>query len=294
MITGRIKSGKPAAKSPFAAFLMSLFFTGLGQIYTGDFSRGFALYLLNIIIFLYMVFAAVFGIYDKFFYPALIALCCFLTVKIFAIIDSVFSSRKNKNLKFSPSVRKFIYLAYAVFSSIFYAGVLFVFFNYFRIVTAADNLMEPSLLRGDICLISLNPVERLKPGEIIYNEENFSRIIVNKPSVFEIKLGRVWINGLVAEIDVPEAAPGNELSSLLYIEKYENTRFPVMIDFSNSRSQSFYKKIICRNNEIITLNDNRIQLLPGKVSESAVFRLEGVIFSEADKNMFKTVFTSDE
>ncbi len=287
---GMIQQNKPAAKSAAAAFWMSLFFTGLGQVYNGELLRGIVLYLLIIISFLYLVISASLELLNTYFFAFIFVSFIILFLKIYSIIDAVTSVKKNKSLNFIAPYRKFVYIFYALITTLFLSYIVFISAHYYKFVVVTDNLMEPSIHSGDICLTVLHDSKNIQTGDIILAGNSLSRVISDKPSVFEIKMGRVWVNGEMIEIDVPENKNNPQSSSLLYNEIYEKVSFNIHLDLGNAANQSLYQKLTCLENELITLNDNRLKLNSAKISSERIFRMEGVFISSDFNNLLKTRF----
>jgi signal peptidase I len=153
MKSALIHSGSPWKRNAPAAFLLSLFFPGLGQVYNGEFSRGAAFQGgIALLVFTIPFYAARFPARNHLaFFVAMILSALLLwiasPVEAFAYAwRSTGASRKRYNTV--PA-----YLEYMAVSLCVTALLCFVTAAFFTAAKVPDGRMAPALLSGERVLV---------------------------------------------------------------------------------------------------------------------------------------------
>ena len=128
-----ITSTIPLKRSPVTAFILSFIFTGLGQIYNGDLSRGIVFFVLRILSLVIIPFYAVLKCADSCLSFFVIALAFHIIIWIASPFESLIGARRKgaENKKTYNSI--IFYFVYTILSIVLLMlSVLFVsfFFNF--------------------------------------------------------------------------------------------------------------------------------------------------------------------
>lgn len=244
-----------SARIPARSLLMSLFFTGLGQMYNGQFLKSFTLVLMRIFIF----FSAVFSISNQnFAYYGIIFIFSIVFVfflKMFSVLDAYFIAKKNSSFNLKKYNKNYFYALFSFLSAAFIILSTILFFTYYKPGKIANNSMLPLIKKGDIYLSILTRFDNLKTGDIVKDDDYFGRIVFKKNGIYEFKFSKIWINGLKLQLDVPEKIN----DSLYYIEINDEIKYPVYIDIEDEKVQKIFFKKQINDSQAVLLNDNRTQ-----------------------------------
>ncbi len=152
--------------NPFYAFLMSFFFTGLGQIYTGSLQRGITFLLLKILVILIPPFYLIYNPGYSFLKEISAAIIILTTLIFFSSIDASVKSLRTPQI---PARRYNTPAFYVIFSI---AGTILtllsiIFFMFFFSFHKAAESAEPLFESNDLILTSRIPGREYSHGETV-------------------------------------------------------------------------------------------------------------------------------
>lgn len=204
-----ITSGEEIAVKPWVAFILSLFATGLGQVYSGSAAKGAAFMLLRVLSVISVPCYAAVNPDASILLPALTAVCAFVVLSLaspFEAMASAIPDRKITRRKFN-SVQ--FYSGFAAISILLLALSLMVFFSFFTLCRA-DADYSPLVSRGDILLVNKTAREYRNGQSVLYR--NMPLRIISCPGETAGYLnGRFTLNGTELPIS---AFTEDELQSL--------------------------------------------------------------------------------
>ncbi len=152
--------------NPLIAFLMSFFFTGLGQIYTGSLYRGITFLLLKLIVILIPPFLLLYNPgysrLNEVFYAILILAALILLSSIDAVVKSI----KAPQIQAKRYNTAAFYIIFSIAGTILtLLSIIFFmfFFNFHRTAESAEPLFETN----DLILISRIPGREYFHGEAV-------------------------------------------------------------------------------------------------------------------------------
>lgn len=297
-----IKSIKTGRRKPAAAFFMSLAVTGLGQIYTGRYSAGVALFLLRAV--------------SEFIVPAYIharpgnsSIDFFTAALIFNIIvllispfEALLFSLRNRETQLKQWNSLPVYAIFTLVNiSLLTAGIA-VNTAFFTVRAFPGEKFSIIFTTNDIVLVKKYTSPGPGRGDyILYNEngkEKTSRITGIQGDTIEISKRSLVLNSIPLKIGVPDGKNffGREFTRLddLYLETNGSITYPVKIDFSRNKRNPVVKIVKPGNGEFLVTDDNRkkdpfFRLIK---REQIIGRIEGVIFSKKPERLLLKPFVS--
>ena len=211
-------------RKPLFALALSLFLTGLGQLYNGKLRKGILLCLSSIIIPFLLFQLSVFGPYKM---PAVFLLLSLLAsagIYIWAAVDAWKQAKRiGKNYKLRIYNKISVYILLIIVLNLFYYGPIvdwqkiFIFARPYRM---SSGSMAPTLLPGDLILTDGRidhsaENHSLKRGELVVfkypknKEKHFIKRVIGLPGdEIEIKGMELFVNG--EKKTGKEVAPQNE------------------------------------------------------------------------------------
>jgi hypothetical protein len=161
-----IISGRERILSPLLSFVMSLFFTGMGEIYSGSPQRGIAFALIRGVSLLAVPFYSMTNIKSSYLTEVFISLMFFCFITFLSPLCAVFISLKKKKITISGmSSLKFIVLS-GIFNSLLTLVSITLFFSFFSIMPVNYNY-PPIIEEGDIAVIKKSEDRRHTRGEMV-------------------------------------------------------------------------------------------------------------------------------
>lgn len=265
-------------RNPFIACALSVFFTGLGQIYNGDAAKGVVLLLLRVFTVCGMPFALLVKA-DKFF-PVFFAVMAFahLTAWLVSALDALYSALMKKSIVTGALNSLPVYLVYSLISSLALCAATVVLLASLTFMPAPGSCMRPSLEEGEVVAVSRNvTVDSLNRGDVVMFYEGgatgMGRILARPGDRVRWSHISVEIDGAALDRGVPVDAEawryGVANSEQLFYEISGDVRYLVMIGDTGHASAAMRgpEKTIGEG-ELLVGCDNR--------REGGVFRVTGV------------------
>jgi signal peptidase I len=245
-------------RSPWLALVLSLFCTGLGQIYAGRIVRGLALFLAFLLFAPLVLIASRLGPSTPVLVSLLLALAAVLSVMFFSIEDAY---RQASKVRQSYQPKEFNHpLLYVLFIlvGVAYPVVSVVYlrahaFEAFYIPTSSE---APNLLPGDHVLVNKQILQGKVPrrGDLVVfrppqdRAQNWVKRVVGLPGdTVELRDNDVYVNGKKLERDrVPPAslsAIQDAITGEVYYETNAGRRYMVMISAAKDSPAAQKKKV---------------------------------------------------
>ncbi|MBN2040808.1 MAG: signal peptidase I [Spirochaetes bacterium] len=281
-------------RRPFSAFVLSFFFTGLGQVYNGNFIKGLIYSVLRIFsllaipLYLFMN-GKEFSVF--FLFPVL---CVHLLIWIISPLEALYTASKKKffNLRWFNSI--IIYFLYAVI----FAGLLtlscMLFPKLFSIDRITSDNMNPGLVKGEYLLINKSGIISADTGDIVlfsYGEEEAAgRIIAKQGDIVEVNRNNISVNNASLSYNVFNDGDAEKMNITdfqeVFFEINAERKYAVIISQEKKAEEKTKKQFIIGDDEVLIAFDNRAadEVYVKTVTSSIRGIVQGIIFS---KNMKK-------
>lgn len=294
-----IRSGTLFQRSPLIAFLLSLLFTGLGQLYNGELSKGMTFFVMRILSLLLIPFFLVVDEKNSYIFVfAILALFHFL-IWLMAAVEALFSALRKRIFSLRAYNSIFFYCAYGFVSSLLLGIAVIAASLFFMIARMNSNDMNPTVFNGEYVLINRYAAERTGIGDaVLYGDggERFGRIIAEQNSAFMYKDGLFEINRLELSIGVFSDRElerrGLDNREDIFFE-INNRRYPIKyLPPAGSNFKKRYRPIRIQQGELLVAKDNRrMKEAYGIIKRKSIIgRVEGIIIGNTVKRMMLLPF----
>lgn len=298
-----IKSESSLRRYPLPAFAMSFLFTGLGQIYNGDFSKGIVLFILRIIS---LIFIPLYVIIQNSFsiIPALTAALFHIGIWIFSSVEAMHSAKDKRSFNLKKYNSILLYIFYIIINSAFVAFSIFLIISLFSVQKIDTDDMNPALLKNDYILINKYAAKKIAPGDVILlslnNKLIAGRIIASDADMVSKKGNNYYINDAALSYTViskPELEKlGLPNSEDIFFEINGEKKYPVLIKSGNKNNEKIAEPINLGKGEFLIAFDNRIKNGSWETvaQDSVIGRVEGILYRKDIKSIFsRTLDFSD-
>jgi signal peptidase I len=294
-----IKSESKLKRYPVLAFTLSFVFTGLGQIYNGDFSKGIVFFILRILsisfIPLYVILQNSFSIMF-----ALAAMAIHVLVWLISSAEAVYSTKGKHAYNLKKYNTILFYFFYGIVNSVFIIFSILLATSLLSIKEIQTNNMNPVLLKNDYILINKYAVKNAGVGDIIFfsSNNNFSagRIIAGDADMIKKKGNNYFINDTALTytiISKPELDKmGLANSEDLFFEINGEKKYPVKLKSGNSKDARASELITLAKGEFLITFDNRSKndSYEAITLGSVIGRVEGIVYSKEHKRIFNMMY----
>ncbi|MFH0977600.1 MAG: signal peptidase I [Spirochaetota bacterium] len=298
-----IKSESSLKRYRTLAFALSFVFTGLGQIYNGDLSRGIVFFIVRI---LSLLFIPVYLIIQKDFSVLFVLTAAGLHILVWLIspIEAMQSAKGQNayNLKKYNSVS--FYLLYTFVNSVLVILSVFLMTSFFSIEKIETDNMNPALLKNDYILVNKYAAGHIDIGNIIlFSSKNGiieGRIIGRDGDTVSKKQNYFYINDGALSYNIFSkselTAMGLTNSEDLFFEVNGKRRYPVKLKPGKDKNAPFIKPVTLGSNELFIAFDNRSKDDSFEVikTDSVIGRAEGIIYSKNISRIFNRLFLAVE
>ena len=274
-----IISGKERILNPIMALIMSVFVTGLGELYSGFPHKGITLALARAISLIIIPFYAM--VYSKYSYMTeiFISIICIAAITIFSPVYAYNLSLKKKTIIVQKSSSRQSIIIFAIFNVIITIISIVIFLSGFSIMRSYTG-SDPLIVKGDIIVLKKVNTDSFKRGEMVLlkGTESAFRIIGLYEENIVYKKGRFSIDGSELFQSIFTEFEMKKLSLTDYDVISESdgvTKYPVI-----QKKDNFTYKNTLKNNEYLAAQDNRdlseFVIVKG---EEIYARVEGILFS---------------
>ncbi|OHD63708.1 MAG: hypothetical protein A2176_05645 [Spirochaetes bacterium RBG_13_51_14] len=173
-----IQTFKTRARRPGVSFTLSLFFTGLGQMYNGNLVLGAAFCLMRAVVML-AVPASLLGRRPSSGICGVLSLMfVVLLVTAAAPAESLVRARRMRELPFRIYNSALWYSLFALANAALTAVAILIMASFFSIVRVEDNRSGPLLEQGDYLLVERSVQRELQRGELaVLDDGTIARVI---------------------------------------------------------------------------------------------------------------------
>jgi len=282
--------------NPLIALTLSFFFTGLGQVYAGNFYRGTIYLLLKLVIILIPPFYAITNPDAFFLNNVFYTASALIILTVINSIDTLVKCIKNPQTiiqKYNNLIVYILYGATGTFLTIIFS-LLFTLIFSFHIV---PQTVEPVYEKNDLILISKIPNKKYTHGEpvLIQKQSGFSikRIIATPGEKAEYKNSRFFVDGSELMLSIFSEKELKKMSLTSYDVISELNGF-FKYSVKQSRIKSEFRENL-KPEEYLTAADDRSEKDFHDLTEqnSIYGRVEGIVFSPLRKKILIKPFISN-
>lgn len=286
------------------AFVLSFLFTGLGQAYNGELSKGLVFTALRIVTLLIIPLYAVMN--DS----VLILFVSAFALNFFVWIISPFEAMHSAKSKSGINLKKYnsiiFYFIYGLLSS----ALIFISFltvlSFFSVKKINDNKMNPLFEKNEYILVNRYAYSGINTGDVVLYSQNKKtengRIIAVPGNVVSIGSGKFFISEKPLELSILTDDEMNDYgirnSEDLFYEINGSIKYPVRAKTAISSSQEkkpvIPENIQVKNKMFFVSYDNRTGENYYNFVEDKDIRgkVEGILFSRNFKKiLLKPVFS---
>jgi signal peptidase I len=294
-----IKSESELIRYPVLAFALSFIFTGLGQIYNGDFSKGIVFFILRI---LSIIFIPLYVILQNNF--SIIFILSAVAVHLFVWLISSVEAMYSTKGKYAYNLKKYntilFYIFYGIINTVFVIFSFFLIISLFSIKKIQTDDMNPLLLKNDYILINKYASKNAGVGEIIFFSSKSDliagRIIAGDADMISKKGNNYYINdsalsySIISKLELEKMGLSN--SEDLFLEINGEKKYPVKLKSGKNKGTRTIESIALGKGEFLIAFDNRSKndFHEAVSLNSVVGRVEGIIFSKELKRIFNTMY----
>jgi signal peptidase I len=303
MKTEIIKSESRLKRYKSLSFMLSLIFTGLGQVYNGELSKAVIFTALRffslIIIPLFALTKATNFSVLMFILPAAFSIMVWLISLPEAVVSS--SGKDAYNMKKYNSI--LFYLFYALITSaLLIISVVFVL-SFFSIEKVVSDDMAPGLLKNEYMLINKYSIKDNNAGDVILFSLNGRtspiRVIAKEGNTVDIINNYIYINDTSLVYSIIPKTDLEKLSFInsedLFYEFIPGIKYPVMLSKTADKTKP-EKPIFIEAGKYFAMFDNRsINNTHHVIGQGYVEgRVEGIIFSRQMKRIYNKMYLQTE
>lgn len=253
-------------RRPVLAFFLSFFFTGLGQVYNGNFSKGLIFSVLRLfsllIIPLYIFING--KEFSVFFLVPVLAV--HLLIWIISPFEALYSALKRDffNLHWFNSV--IIYFLYAIVLSFLLVLSCMMVPKLFSIEKINTENMNPGLLKDEYVLVNKFNAKNADIADIVYfsygAETASGRIVAKQGDIVEVRGNSIIINDNPLSYNVFNEKDAERMNITdfheVFFEINNEKKYPVILGPERTDKDTIKKHFIIGDNEILIAYDKRI------------------------------------
>ncbi|MCU0822843.1 MAG: signal peptidase I [Spirochaetes bacterium] len=305
MKRGIIISEAGLDRNPALAFVLSFFFTGLGQIYNGDLAKGFVFFILRIFTIIFPAAVIIFKNLDSYILYFAASFVLNALVWLLSAVDAMYAARRLTDINLKKYNSPVFYIPYSIINIILVLLSLFLIFQFVSIKKISNDEMNPSFFKGEYMLINKYSRSGLDVGDVIYysdaQTDRAGRIIARGGEEYRYEESRFYINNAELPLGILNAdemgSLGLDSSEELFYETNGRRRYPVKVFFENNpykenkpakKAVRYKESLQIKNNELLVSYDNRSSGNPALIVGKDVIkgRVEGVFFAFNLRRLF--------
>jgi len=278
-----IQTLKTRARNPRISFVLSLLFTGLGQMYNGDLARGVAFCLLRTMPFL----ALPAWVITRRPATSITAFICFiaivLAITIASPLEALVRARRKRELPLRVYNSNLYYAFFALAQIMLTAVVVLMLASFFSIERVKDETAGPLLKPEDIILINHYMPRGPRRGDLVMTAGGaVGRVVALGGDSVRYNNNVFFVNGTVLSLgylaDGVIARFSSEREDVVS-ETNEGRKYPVR--FKQSPDITLQVDGPIRKGAVLVAPDTRLDKDFAKVApaDSIRGRVEGILFS---------------
>ncbi|HOT46093.1 MAG TPA: S26 family signal peptidase [Spirochaetota bacterium] len=279
-----IQTQKREARSPGAAFALSLFFTGLGQMYNGDLAKGAVFLLLRTAALL----AAPAAMVTRDPLSGIIPFICLgaaaLAITIASPVEALVRARTSQELPVRRYNSAIAHGVYVLLASIITAVLLLVLAAFFNTGEVTDRRGEPLLERGDIVLLYRYAPNGYRRGDLVFlRDGSVGRIMALPGDMVRYDKNIFYVNGRALPLGyLPDDVIGrfSKNRSDVLSETNDTRKYPVRFRQSPEVTLRVMPLLVARGNLLVAA-DSRVKkdFARTVMADDIYGRVEGVLYS---------------
>ncbi len=258
-------------RMPWAAIMLSLLATGLGQIYCGHIVKGLFLFLASALFAPFAVWAALQEPVTSVLVQLLVMLLAVVAFYVFAVVDAFYLARRYRDSYALRDYNRGLVYALFILVGMTYPPVIVHYlrssvFEGFRVPTASE---APNILPGDRVLVNKLVLQRrpVRRGDVIVfrapqnRRQNWIKRVIALPGdTVAVRDQEVFINGKKLErerlprLDLP-ALP-DRIEGDTFVEVNHGSRYSILLGQAKEAVPDFAEKKVPEG-ACFVLGDNR-------------------------------------
>jgi len=279
-----IQTQKREARGPGAAFALSLFFTGLGQMYNGDLAKGAVFLLLRTAALLAAPAAMVTRDLPSGIVPVICLGAAALAITIASPVEALVRAKTDQDLPVRRYNSVIAHGGYAVFTTIVTAVSVLVLAAFFNTGRVTDSRGEPLLERGDIVLIYRYAPDGYRRGDLVFlRDGSVGRVMALPGDMVRYDKNIFYVNGRILPLgylaDDFIGSFSKDRSDVLS-EMNDTRKYPVRFRQSPEVTLRIMPLLVARGNLLVAADSRLKRDFARTVMADEVYgRVEGVLFS---------------
>jgi hypothetical protein len=283
-----IESGKASGRSPAAAFFLSLFFPGLGQVYNAGFSKGVTFFALRVLPLLIVPVYAALRRPDSGLCIFIAMISASLSAPVISAIHACLGAGRGAEIPVKPYNNTAVYWTFGAVCSIATAAAVLFLGSMFSAATVHEKTPGPYLAVGDAVLLCRVQEPGPKKGEMVIKADGSAwrvAAIGNDRAAF-VK-GELYVNGSPLPTGVPDDGMALRMGAgpmeKLFTEKNGGRTYAVL-----SGGKGLNGDYTPGGGRLLLVKDDRSAGTAAEIVpvSSVSWRIEGVIFSMNVRKMF--------
>jgi len=282
-----IKTTRIRQTGAFISFVLSFLFTGLGQAYNGDLTRGFIFFamrsLSHALLPVCMDAKTSLPHLSIFIYTA----CAGIIIWIWSSIDALYISKKKSNLTLKKYNSILFYLPASLLISAVMLLVYTSVFSFFSVIKVSDS-NTILFKRGDYALVEKYTFKKFRKADLVIfsheGRDQIMRIIAAEGDLLSLRKGQFFINGKRLKLGIPNSSEPD-----IIMETNNNVSYPVTSFLKTSQKR--INSVLVKKSMYLVCPDRRhINSMMQIPEDSVKGRIEGIIFSENIERIFTFPF----
>jgi signal peptidase I len=279
-----IQTHKREPRSPGAAFALSIFFTGLGQMYNGDLLKGAAFLLMRVSALLAVPAAMitrdpVSGI------TAFISLtAASLVITVASPVEALVRAKLNRELPVRAYNSVHAYAGYAIVQLFINIAVVLIMASFFTAGQVTDRRSEPLLENGDIVLIYRYEPHGYRRGDLVFlGDGGLGRVIALPGDAVRYTNNIFYINGRSLPFGY---LPDDTISRFSVMredvlsESNEGRKYPVRFKQSAAVTLQGMTPLVARGSVLVSADSRLVKDFARVIQADTIYgRIEGILFS---------------
>jgi len=284
-----ISSAHDTGRSRVGAFVGSLIFTGLGQVYAGAASKGIVFLLLRIAV------AGIFPVllfYNRefpLFYTMAGCVLLDIIILISCAIHAGVMAGKSGSIGFKQYMRPYVYIIYALAVLLVLTLIYGMLFSMVSITTMPSSRMEPVIMKDDRILVIRFPGLVPSVGDTVFitrgEEKLIRRVVAAGTENVIIKGTAIRVNNTPLERTIMSDDVAERLKITnreeYYLERNDDTLYPVMIPAKERQQGGGTSMVYLAKEKYLVASDNRTgdDWFLKVESDQIAGRVAGVLYS---------------
>ncbi len=279
-----IQTQKREARRPGVAFALSLFFTGLGQMYNGDLPKGAVFLLLRTAALL----AVPASMVTRNPVSGITAFICLMAAALAITITSPVEALVQVKLNRELPVRAYnsirAYAGYVIIQSLITSVLFLMVAAFFTAGDVTDRCGEPLLEKGDIVLIYRYAPNGFQRGDLLFlRDGTLGRVVALSGDAVRYEKNIFFVNGRALTLGyLPDDTIKrfSETTADVLSETNEGRKYPVRFNQSPAVTLRVIGPWVAKGNILVAADSRLVKDFARAIPANEIYgRVEGVLFS---------------